>query len=82
MIFFRIGQKLQEITGSNKYMQIKGLSQIPPGPCTASKNGCIGHFRTAPGRLPSDFSGAGTILTTRTGSSVSKTLLPILPTFY
>ena len=31
---------------------LKGLSQITPGPRTASKNGYIGHFRTAPGRLP------------------------------
>ena len=60
---------------------IKGLSQITPGPRTASKNGYIGHFRRAPGRLPSDFTGAGTIVTTRTGASVSKTLLPILPAF-
>ena len=60
---------------------LKGLSQITPGSRTASKYGYIGHFRTAPGRLPSDFTGAGTILT-RTGAGVSKTLLPILPAFY
>ena len=53
-------------------------------PRTASKNGYIGDFRTAPGRLPSDFKGAGTILTTHrpTGAGVSETLLPILLAFY
>ena len=61
---------------------VKGLSQITPGPRTASKNGYIDHFRTVPGRLPSDFTGAGTILTTRTGAGVPKTLLPIPPAFY
>ena len=45
---------------------VKGLSQITPGPRTASRNGYNGHFRTAHGRLPSDFTDAGTILTTRT----------------
>ena len=38
-----------------------GLSQITPGPRTASKNGYFGYFRTVPGRLPSDSTGAGTI---------------------
>ena len=60
----------------------KGLSQITPGPRAASKNGYFGHFRTVPVRLPSDSAGAGTILRTRTGAGVSKTLLPILPAFY
>ena len=31
-----------------------------------------------PGRLPSDFTDAGAILTTRPGAGVSRTLLPIL----
>ena len=31
-----------------------------------------------PGQLPSDFTDAGIILTTRTGAGVSRTLLPIL----
>ena len=61
---------------------VKGLSQITPGPRTASKNGYFGHFRTVPDRLASDSTGAGTILRTRTGAGVSKTLLPILPAFY
>ena len=38
-----------------------GLSQITPGPRTASKNGYFGYFRRVPGRLPSDSTGAGTI---------------------
>ena len=61
---------------------IEGLSQITPGPRTASKNGYFGRFRTVPVRLPSDSAGAGTILRTRTGAGVSKTLLPILAAFY
>ena len=60
----------------------KGLSHITPGPRTASKNGYFSHFRTVPVRHPSDSTGAGTILRTRTGAVVSKTLLPILPAFY
>ena len=36
---------------------MKGLSQITPGPRTASKNGYFCHFRTVPKRLPSDFYG-------------------------
>ena len=67
-------------TGSS--LVLKGLSQITPGPRTASKNGYFGHFRTVPVRLPSDSAGAGTILRTRTGAGVSKTLPPILPAFY
>ena len=62
--------------------RLKWLSQFTPGPRTGSKNGYTGHFRTAPGRLPSDFKGAGKILTTRTSAGVSKTLLPLLPAFY
>ena len=65
-----------------KFIDLKGLSQITPGPRRVSKNGYIGHFRTLPDRLPSDFTGAGTISTTRTGAGVSQTLLPILPPFY
>ena len=61
---------------------LQGLSQITPGPRTASKNGYFGHFRTVPVRLPSDSAGAGTIFRARTGAGVSKTLLPILPAFY
>ena len=61
---------------------VKGLSQITPGPRTASKYGYFGHFRTVPVRVPSDSADAGTILRTRTGAGVSKTLLPILPAFY
>ena len=57
---------------------VKELSQITPGPRASSKNGYIGHFRTVPGRLPFDFTGAGTILTNRTGAGVSKRLLQIL----
>ena len=74
--------------GNNLYVSmcvmgpLKGLSQITPGPRTASKNGYFGHFRTVPVRLPSDSTGAWTILRTRTGAGVSKTLLPILPAFY
>ena len=40
------------------------LSQITPGPRTTSKNGYSGYLRTVPDRLSSDFTGAGTILTT------------------
>ena len=54
------------------------LSQIPPGPRTASKNGYFGHLRTVSDRLPSDFMRAGSILTT---AGVSKSLLPILLAF-
>ena len=61
---------------------LKVLSQITTALRTASKNGYFGHFRAVPVRLPSDSTGSGTILRTRTGAGVSETLLSILPAFY
>ena len=78
---YRLNWQYQDVSGSLPHAHVKSLSQITPGPCTASKNEYFVHFRTVPGRLPSDFTGAGTILTTRTGAGVSKRLLPILPAF-
>ena len=44
------------------------LSQIPPGPRTASKNGYFGHLGTVPDRLPSDFTvgSVGSVSASRT----------------
>ena len=51
---------------------VKGLSQITPGPRTVSENGYFGHFRTMPGQVPFDFTGARTVITTHTGASVQR----------
>ena len=46
----RLNWQYQDVSGSLPHAHVKSLSQVTPGPCTASKNEYFGHFRTVPGR--------------------------------
>ena len=61
----KTSQTSEALFMKREYKCIKMLSQIPPGANKlSSKNGYFVHLRTVPDRLPSDFTGAGSMLTT------------------